>query len=57
MKKFNQARVNGGSNYDSLNEIVGENRQPEKGILPSDAESKPQTIHALQDDLVAGKGC
>ena len=37
--------------------VIGENRQPKKGILPSDAESKSQTIQALQDDLVAGKGC
>ena len=36
---------------------VGENRQPEKGILPSDGESTPQATHRLQDDLVAGKGC
>ena len=37
--------------------LVGENRQPKKGILPSDAVPMPQTAHALQDDLVAGKGC
>ena len=37
--------------------IVGENRQPEKGMLPSDSESMPQSTRTLQDDLVAGKGC
>ena len=60
VKKFNQARVNGGSNYDSLKVLycmLGENRQPEKGILPSDGEPLPQAAPLSQDDLVAGKGC
>ena len=40
-----------------LNANLGENRQPEKGILPSDAEPMLPSDSALQDDLVAGKGC
>ena len=49
MKKFNQARVNGGSNYDSLSFTLGEQREPEKGT--------PSGRPGRETNPVAGKGC
>ena len=36
---------------------IGENRQPEKGILPSGSEPMLPSDSLLQDDLDAGNGC